>query len=301
MESYHDNELSAHLGLKRTFKKLCERYFWPDMSEFVKLWIKSYVPCQKRKTPKTKPFGSMQPIVTSKAFEILAIDHLGPLPKSFGNEYIIVLTDNFSKLAVAKPVSSTSSKLVAKFIFEDIILTYAAIPQKLLSDCSQSFLGKVVSHLNILMGIKQVKTSGYKPSTNSITERYNGTLAQSLAMYVNDSQSNWSQFVKPVVFAYNSTVQESTGYSPIEILFGHKAQFPADIDIQLNKIKGNPSEYALGLANYLESVKKNVFERLNKQHIRDKAIYDKTRTDLQFKVNDKVLFYNPAIAPGQSK
>ncbi len=92
--------------------------------------------------------GLMQAIITSNVFEIEI-----PLVRSSGCQYIIVLTDYFSK-TIAKN----------KLIFEDLICTYVRIPEKILSDRSQSFIGKVVSHLNILLGIKQTKTSGYRLS-----------------------------------------------------------------------------------------------------------------------------------------
>ena len=290
LEQYHDLSTSAHLGIKRTIIKLNERFFWPNMNKFIEYFIKSCKLCQFKKSPKTRINGLMQPIVTGSVFEMVAIDHLGPFVKSNGHQYIIVLTDNFSKLAICKPVCTTNAKSVAKFIFEDLILTYACIPNKLLSDCSQSFLGKIVTNLNILMGIKQIKTSGYKPSTNSVTERFNGTLANCLSMYANEKQNNWSKYVKCVVFAYNCTVQASTGFSPIEVVFGRKAELPPDVDNNLSKIRGTPSEYTLGLAKYLKDVKENVFENLMKTHLKDKNRYDLRHRNIQFNVGTAVLF-----------
>ena len=299
LESYHDLNTSGHFGIKRTIAKLSERFFFPQMSEFIEIYIKSCILCQMRKSPKTKIAGLMAPIITGSVWEMVSIDHLGPLNKSFGCQWIIVLTDNFSKIALAKPMATKNAKSVAKFIFEDLILTYACIPQKLLSDCSQSFLGKIVSHLNILMGIKQLKTSGFRPSTNSLTERYNCSLGHCLSMYVNKEQNDWAKYVKPVVYAYNCTVQASTGYSPIEVVFGVKATLPPDVELNLNKIRGTPSEYALGLAKYLKDVKTNVFERLSKVHKRAKQRYDLKRRDYQLSEGQKVLFYNPGIVPGR--
>ncbi len=90
--------------------------------------------------------GLMHAIITCNIFEIVFEIEI-PLVRSSGCQYIIVLTDYFSK-TIAKN----------KLIFEDLICTYVRIPEKILSDRSQSFIGKVVSHLNILLGIKQTKT-----------------------------------------------------------------------------------------------------------------------------------------------
>jgi putative transposase len=164
LENYHDLNTSGHLGLKRTLNKLKERFFWPQMSKFIAQYIKTCKQCQSRKKPKTRATGLMQAIITGNVFEMVAIDHLRPLVRSNGCEYIIVLTDYFSKFAVCKAIAKNNARTAAKFIFEDLICTYGRIPERILSDRSQSFIGKVVSHLNILLGIKQTKTSGYRPS-----------------------------------------------------------------------------------------------------------------------------------------
>jgi len=299
LEQYHDTSINGHLGLKRTLNKIKDRFFWPDMNNFITYYIKTCKLCQSRKKPKTRSAGLMQPIITGDIFEQVSIDHLGPLVKSNGYEYIIVLTDNFSKFAICKPVAKNNAKSAAKFIFEDVICAYAHTPKRILSDCSQSFLGKIVSHLNILMGIKQVKTSGYRPSTNSVTERYNGTLAECLSLYVNEKQTNWSKYVKPITFAYNATIQASTNYSPVEILFGSKAVLPPDINFQLRQIKSTPSEYAIGLAKYLDDVKINVIKNLEKAHTKDKLRYDAKHRQVVYNIGDRILFYNPMIMPGR--
>jgi hypothetical protein len=252
-----------------------------------------------RKVPKTKSSGLMQKIVTGNVFSLVALDFLGPLIRSNGYEYILVLTDNFSKFAVCKPVAKPNAKSAANFIFQDIICTFARIPDRILSDCAPSFLGKIVTHLNILMGIKQTKTSGYRPSTNSVTERFNGTLANCLSLYVNKKMNDWSKYVKAIQYAYNSSVHSSTKYAPVEIVFGVKPCLPPDINLKLSEIKSTPNEYALGLAKYIEDVKNNVFENLEKSLIKTKQRYDLKHIDRVYCTGDKVLYYNPTVYPGR--
>jgi transposase InsO family protein len=42
-----------------------------------------------------------------------------------------------------------------------------------------------------LLDISQLKTSSYHPQTDGITERFNKTLKEMLANFVNESQDNW--------------------------------------------------------------------------------------------------------------
>lgn len=139
----------------------------------------------------------------------MAIDHVGKIPESNGHEYIIVLTDTFSKFAICQPVKSSNAKLVAKFIFEDVICTFCTVPERIQSDRNQSFLGNVVSDLNILMRMKKVRTSGYCPSTSAVTERFTGTLIDCVSMFVNKNHNNWTYLIKPLVYAYNGIMVQS--------------------------------------------------------------------------------------------
>ncbi len=97
-----------------------------------------------------KPVGLMMPIIVGNVFEQVAIDYLSSFPKSNGCEYIIVLTETFSKFAICKAVAKSDAKTFAKFLFEDLICAYARTPERLLSDCNLAFLGSRYSfeHFN---------------------------------------------------------------------------------------------------------------------------------------------------------
>ncbi|GFY44268.1 transposon Ty3-I Gag-Pol polyprotein [Trichonephila inaurata madagascariensis] len=57
-------------------------------------------------------------------------------------------------------------------------------------------------------------TTAYHPQTNGLTERFNKTLADMLAMYVDVEQKTWDRILPSVTFAYNTARQDTT--EPIE-------------------------------------------------------------------------------------
>jgi len=69
-------------------------------------------------------------------------------------------------------------------------------------------------------GVKHHLTTPYHPQSNGIDERFNGTLSRELRSYVHDNQMNWDSELKWAVYLYNTTVHDSTGYSPYQILHG---------------------------------------------------------------------------------
>ena len=73
--------------------------------------------------------------------------------------------------------------------------------------------GNVVSLWRSL-GVRKIITSPYHPSGNGGVERVNHTMAQMLAMVVNELQNNWDEQLPHVEFAYNNSVSAATGLAP---------------------------------------------------------------------------------------
>ena len=51
-----------------------------------------------------------------------------------------------------------------------------------------------------------------------------------LVKFVRDKRNVWDEFLETYVYAYNTSVQESSGFTPFELMFGRKALLPIDID-----------------------------------------------------------------------
>ena len=96
LQSYHDDPLSGHLGFKKTYNKLHERFHWKNMYSNCDFWCKSCVDCATKRTPKQLSKAPLLPIPANYPFEKVAVDVLGPFPTSENNnKYIIIFTDTF--------------------------------------------------------------------------------------------------------------------------------------------------------------------------------------------------------------
>lgn len=127
------------------------------------------------------------------------------------------------------------------------------LPHIITSDQGGEFVNNLNKKLMGKLGIKHHLTTAYHPQVyiyvvhdcmhlfyliilsiqaNGLVERYNQTLQNMLIKYVNDKQDLWDEFLDTSVFAYNTSVQESTHYSPFELMFGRKATLPIDLDMK---------------------------------------------------------------------
>jgi hypothetical protein len=116
----HNHPLGGHLGVDIVFNKVRNLYYWPQMYENIKEYIRACDSCQRRGRKRNPE--PLQPIPVGNPFEKIGIDFVGPLPlTSRRNKYIIVATDYLTKWPEARAVSEATAQKVADFIYEDII------------------------------------------------------------------------------------------------------------------------------------------------------------------------------------
>ena len=72
------------------------------------------------------------------------------------------------------------------------------------------------------MGVRKLATSFYYPNGNGGVERVKHTMAQMLAMVVNERQDEWDLQVSHIEFAYNISVSAATGLAPNEVYMGRR-------------------------------------------------------------------------------
>jgi len=88
--------LGGHLGVDIVHNKVKEIYYWPQMYDTIKDYVRSCDSCQRR--GKKRNPEPLQPIPVGDPFHRVGIDIVGPLPLTpRGNKYIVVATDYMTK------------------------------------------------------------------------------------------------------------------------------------------------------------------------------------------------------------
>ncbi|XP_064397880.1 uncharacterized protein LOC135344578 [Halichondria panicea] len=80
-----------------------------------------------------------------------------------------------------------------------------------------------------VLQIRRIRTTPYHPQTDSLVKRFNGTLKSMLKKFTNRNATDWDEYLPYLLFAYREAPQESTGFSPFEMLYGHRVRGPLDI------------------------------------------------------------------------
>ena len=301
--TYHCDPLSgSHLGISKTTDKIAQRFVWPHMRKDIIDYVHSCNDCQHKKKPLLPKAGLMIPIQTTYPFELVGVDFLGRFKTSQkGNTYIIVATDYFTKWAIVKAIPAATKENAADFLINEVICKYGAIG-RLLSDRGKQFLSGLSQQIYKMFGIKHLTTSSYHPQTNGLTEKYNQTLAKMISSYVNKSQDLWDENLQMITFGYNTSLNNTTGFSPYKLLFGRDPVLPPDITTGA-QYSGYENERQLLTAteNSLKELHKLVFENNKKASERNKTYYDRKHREVSYEVGQKVLVYYPTRIVGRSE
>ena len=137
-------------------------------------------------------------------------------------------------------------------------------------------------------------TSPYHPQSNGQTERFNRTLIEALRSFVNARHDNWDTFLVHFEFAYNSTVNDSTVYSPFILQFAQAPRDPWDSVLEgggnndsVDHLSGGDLAFSLGFETLqnLKQARAHLQEAAQRQRVRNALL---TRPH-EYDVGDEVL------------
>ena len=298
----HNVKFSGHLGVHKTSQRVRERYYWVGMTVDIREWVTNCNNCQKKQQPKKSKRAPMKQYNVGAPLERLAIDILGPLPESIkGNKYIVCIGDYFTKWVSGIAIPDQEANTVAEALIENVFCIFG-LPRQLHSDQGRNFESQLFQEACKLLDIEKTRTTGYRPQSDGMIERFMRTVASMLRNYVDKRQDDWDSHLPYVLLAYNTAEHESTGYSPFEMVFGRCARLPVELvyGSPPTNTYDTPNEYVNELKDHLESVHKMPRENLQISSDKHKRLYD-TKSDpnrYKFQKDDLVWYYNDARKPG---
>ncbi len=77
-----------------------------------------------------------------------------------------------------------------------------------------------------MLDIGHQMSSAYHPESQGALERFHQTLKALLQCYCTETGRDWAEGLPYLMFATRETVQESLGFSPAELVFGHTMRGP---------------------------------------------------------------------------
>jgi hypothetical protein len=296
----HSDPLTGHFSLDETYRKIKLRYYWPQMFEDVRTYIRTCDECQRH--GKNKQIEPLHPIKIGQPFDRIGMDIVRPLPKTKnGNMYIVVATEYLTKWPEARAIPDAKASSVVSFFYEDIICRHGC-PKEVLTDRGMHFVNEMLNSLCDKFGVKHKLSTAYHPQTNGLVERFNRTLCETLAKFANENKDDWDSYISTALFAYRTKRHSTTGHEPFYLMYGREVILPIEFKISTTEISNDESDLQDDLLKRVQIISGRMTEdRLitqDKIHIeqqKQKLRHDKNIKEQSFKIGDLVLLYKSQL------
>ena len=206
------------------------------------------------------------------------MDIIGPLLRSNnGNKYILTICDYATRYPEALPIPDTEAITIAKELVS--VFAKVVIPDEILTDQGSNFMSNVLQEIYLMLNISHLRTSPYHPQTDGQTERFDGTLKSMIRKFTASNQKDWDEHLPYLLFAFREVPQESTEFSPFELLYGRRVRGPLDVLkeawVGYEGEKENVNIHVLEMSRCLEEMSELVKENVTKAQKKQRNYYDK--------------------------
>jgi len=296
LQMAHAIPMAGHLGRKKTTERVLQRFFWPGVSKDVAEYCKNCPSCQKASSKHVAPAPLIPLPVIEEPFSRIALDIVGPLPRSrSGNRFVLVICDYATRYPEAIPLRSVDAEHVAEQLVQ--VFSRVGIPQEIMSDQGSNFMSALLAEMYGLLKIQRLRTTPYHPQCNGLVERFNQTLKSMLRRSATKDGKDWDKLLPYLLFAYREVPQESTGFSPFELLYGRRVRGPLDVLKETWEAKEKTDESVLShlmlMRERLEKMSQLSQTNTRKAQQGQKTWYDKHARFRRFEPGERVLVLLP--------
>ena len=216
----HNLPTAGHLATVKTYFNVSQNVWFPDMYKKVDEYCKKCNICDlNRKFFKVN--DKLHPIITTRPFEIIEIDHCGPFNRTpRENEYILTIIDHFSRKRWYIPLKTRSAEETFQSLLDEVFTPFE-FPKYILSDQGSSFTGKLALDIEKIAGIKPIFAMINQHNTVGSVENANKIMEEIVRKYVNKQEQNdWDKYIRLAAYAINNTISITHKFTPDQLMFG---------------------------------------------------------------------------------
>lgn len=286
----------GHGGVNATRSLINKHFTWPNLKDDVRKYVQSCQVCQKCNKSGGTRVPLCEPELIVERFEKLAIDIVGPLPKSKRHfRYILTCMDMATSFPFAVPLRTYTSEDTAEALLS--IISVIGSPLAILSDQGSNFLSITLSHLYKKLGVVRIKTSPYRPQSNGKLERFHSTL-KCMLRKVLDAGQEWPGALDLVLHFARNIPHSRHGYTPYELTFMKPTPF---ILSTLKSLWLGESGNSVNVPQFIEDLDKQLAAQSHvvKHALKSKVSEDRLSKESDiiggFHVGDVVLKRSPGL------
>jgi hypothetical protein len=297
LHEVHEGTCGTHQSAHK-MKWLIRRsgYHWPDMLEDCFKYYKGCQACQRFGRVQIVPASAMNPIIKPWPFRGWGMDMIGKInpPSSKGHQFILAITDYFTKWVEAVPMKSVTSRDVINFVKEHVIHRFG-IPQTITTDGGSVFISDEFKKFAADMGIKLIRSSPYYAQANGQAEASNQSLIKLIKRKIDEFPRRWHEVLSEALWAYRFSCHGTIRTSPYHLVYGQEAVLPWEITAGSRRIEFQneltAEEYAALMSDNVEDITELrlwSLEKIKENKAKVARAYNKKVKPKEFQVGDLV-------------
>ena len=223
----HDGPLAGHMGVDRTWSRLRDWFWWPQIKEDLQTYIKGCEACAVNKHSNLKIKAPMQETSIPEAVcEKIQIDFAGPFPRAESHDfrYFLQIQDVLSRFVIFIPCEDCTAETAAKAVYERWVCVFL-LPDVIVSDHGSHFAGEVFRTMCTMAGIEQRMGAPGHACSQGQVERQNQLLNQAKCL-ANNSVELWPEAIIRIQASHNSSISSATGFKPVQLMVGQQPRCP---------------------------------------------------------------------------
>ena len=299
----HSHQASGHYGMKITFDKMKDRFYFPNMYAFISAKINNCIPCiAKRKTFKSGTHN-MHREELSYFGQRVYCDIVGPLSPSKHHgkmcTNLLTIQDGFTRYLVAVPIPDQQTKTLVDAIIHHWIYVFGCM-EVLHTDRGAAYTSNLFKEVMRALGVLKTVTPPYSPEGDRV-ERAHRVLGDILRSDHRFEEGSWTGKLPATLLAYNAAVNRMTGVSPFEAVFFRKVNLPVDLIFPFHQPEGT------SWSNHVENLKLKLSKMCEKITNHQSTVIARennkiqARTEMEFKEGDTCYYFLARSLPGLSK
>ena len=159
-------------------------------------------------------------ITSTRPWERLSIDFIGPLPSNSQNKYLLVIVDEFSRYPFAFPCSRITDDVVITHLLN--LFSMFGTPSAIHSDRGAQFESTKLKEFLLKNSVAKTRTTPYRPEGNGQCERINGTIQKTIQLALKTfgyDKTKWERVLPHALSSIRSLLCTATNCIPHDRLF----------------------------------------------------------------------------------
>lgn len=179
------------------------------------------------------------------------------------------------------------------------------IPKIIQSDQGSNFSSHLFAQVLKQLNVKHHQASAYHAQSQGALERFYQSLKSLMRSYCTEMGNDWEEGMPWLLLAAREVCQESTDFSPNDLVFGHKVRGPVAVlrdEWLTEEPPSNLIDYVNGFRHRHYVAGELAKQNLGGSQTKMKYLYDKKSEKRQFSEGDQVLALLPVVgSPFQAK